>query len=135
MPNLLRITWLGTYSYPITFTIPFDSPPTLQADYGSVCWRLKAHVHRPGAFNVKLSAEREVVVVSCPTEEETEDTENIIVERTWEQQLQYLISVSGRAFFIGGTVPVSMVLMPLEKVKVHRIMIYIEGGCVVLFKL
>ena len=65
--------------------------------------------------------------MSCPTEEETEDTENIIVERTWEQQLQYLISVSGRAFFIGGTVPVSMVLMPLEKVKVHRIMIYIEG--------
>lgn len=90
-------------------------------------WRLKAFVHRPGAFHPKFTAEREVVVITCPTEEETEESENIIVERSWDQQLQYLISVSGKAFFIGGTVPISFVLLPLDKVKVHRIAVYIEG--------
>ncbi|KAJ3505975.1 hypothetical protein NLJ89_g7130 [Agrocybe chaxingu] len=61
-----------------------------------------------------------------PTEEDTEDTENIIVERHWDQQLQYLISISGRSFHIGGTVPVSFTLMPLTKVKIHRISVLLE---------
>ena len=84
-------------------------------------------MHRPGAFHFKFTAEREVVVITCPTEEETEESENIIVERSWDQQMQYLISVSGRAFFIGGIVPISFVLMPLDKMKVYRIAVYIEG--------
>jgi len=124
---LIRIPRKGTYTYPITFTIPSSAPPTLQADFGSVTWSLKAIVHRPGTFHSKFTAERGVVVVTCPTEEETEESENIIVERNWDQLLHYLISVSGRSFFIGGTVPISFILMPLDKVKVHRIAVYIEG--------
>lgn len=90
-------------------------------------WRLRATVHRPGAFKSKYATSREVVVITCPTEEDTEDTENIMVERHWDQQLQYLISVSGRSFYIGGTVPISFTLMPLGKVKIHRISVFIEG--------
>jgi hypothetical protein len=99
----------------------------MQVDYGTISWKLRAFVHRPGAFHSKLSAERDVIIVACPTEEDTEDTESIIVERNWDQQLQYLISISGRAFFIGGTIPISIVLMPMDKVKVHRITVSIEG--------
>ncbi|TFK23165.1 hypothetical protein FA15DRAFT_670775 [Coprinopsis marcescibilis] len=116
----------GTYTYPISFSIPCTAPPTLQSNFGSVVWRLNATVHRPGTLTKKLTASRDVLVVSCPSEDETEDTENIIVERPWEQQLQYLISISGRSFFIGGTVPITFTLMPLEKVKFHRFSVFIE---------
>ncbi|TRM69068.1 hypothetical protein BD626DRAFT_391817 [Schizophyllum amplum] len=116
----------GTYTYPISFTIPGDAPPTLRCDYGSVVWRLKANVHRPGTFTSKLSDTREVTMIHCPMEEDTEDTENIIVERQWDQQLQYLITISGRSFYIGGTIPVSITLMPLMKIKVYRLAVFLE---------
>jgi hypothetical protein len=99
----------------------------MRVDYGSISWKLRAFVHRPGTFHTKLSAERDVIIVTCPTEDDTEDSESIIVERNWDQQMQYLISISGRVFFIGGTIPISIVLMPMDKVKVHRITVYIEG--------
>ncbi|KAF8962652.1 hypothetical protein BDZ97DRAFT_1905243 [Flammula alnicola] len=98
----------------------------MQCDFGSVVWQLKANVHRPGTFKPKMTATRDVIVIACPTEEDTEDTENILVERQWEQQLQYLIAVSGRSFYIGGTMPVTFTLMPLAKVKIHRLSVYIE---------
>lgn len=116
----------GTYTYPISFSIPSTSPPSLQADYGSVVWKLLAHVHRPGAFKSKYTAMREVTVVACPTEEDTEESENIIVERHWDGQLQYLISVSGRCFWIGGVVPVTFAFMPLMKIKLHRLSVWVE---------
>lgn len=98
-------------------------------DYGSVSWRLKASVHRPGAFKSKMVAVREVITVAGPTADDTEDTENIIVERHWEHQLQYLISISGRSFHIGGTIPVTFTLMPLTKINVHRLTVFLEGKC------
>lgn len=52
-----------------------------------------------------MTAVREVVVVAGPAEDDTEETENIVVERYWEQQMQYLISISGRSFPIGGAFP------------------------------
>jgi arrestin-related trafficking adapter 3/6 len=95
---------------------------------GSVTWLLKATAHRPGAFKSRLYAQRKVTVVTCPTEEDTEDTENVIVERQWDGQMQYLITFSGRSFYIGGTIPISFTLLPLNKVKVHRIVAFIEGA-------
>jgi hypothetical protein len=37
-----------------------------------------------------------VVVVATPSEDDTEDTETIVVERSWEDQMQYLLLVSGQ---------------------------------------
>ncbi|KAG1903293.1 uncharacterized protein F5891DRAFT_1018584 [Suillus fuscotomentosus] len=116
----------GTYTYPISFTIPNNSPPTIECDYGSMIWRLKAEVHRPGAFTQKLTAQREVLVVAAPSEDDTEDSENIIIERQWESQLQYLIAVSGRRFPTGGTIPIDLTIIPFTKAKVHRISVHID---------
>lgn len=74
-----------------------------------------------------MESSREVTIITCPTEEDTEDTENIIVERHWEHQLQYLISISGRSFYVGGTVPITFTLLPLAKAKIHRVSVFIEG--------
>ncbi|KAG0708713.1 hypothetical protein DFH29DRAFT_891705 [Suillus ampliporus] len=116
----------GTYTYPISFTIPNNSPPTIECDHGSTIWRLKAEVHRPGAFTQKLTVQREVLVIAAPGEDDTEDSENIIIERQWESQLQYLIAISGRRFPIGGTIPIDLTIMPFTKSKVHGISVYID---------
>ncbi|KAJ7072695.1 hypothetical protein C8F01DRAFT_972326 [Mycena amicta] len=116
----------GTYTFPISFAIPPNAPPTMECPWGTVVWRLKANVHRPGALTSRMTATREVIVIAGPTEDDTEETENIVVERHWEQQLQYLISISGRSFPIGGTIPISITLMPLAKVKIHRLSVYLE---------
>ncbi|KAJ7821129.1 hypothetical protein B0H14DRAFT_3471811 [Mycena olivaceomarginata] len=116
----------GTYTFPISFAIPANSPPTMECTYGTVVWRLKANVHRPGTFASRLHAVREVMVIAAPMEDDTEETETIVVERHWEQQLQYLISISGRSFPIGGVVPISFTMMPMAKVKIHRVSILLE---------
>ncbi|KAI0696679.1 hypothetical protein C8T65DRAFT_663417 [Cerioporus squamosus] len=116
----------GVYTYPISFTIPANSPPTLHVDYGSVTWKLKAVVHRPGAFKQKLTASQEITVVTTPGEDDTEESESIVVERQWDTQMQYLIMISGRSFAIGGTMPVSITFMPWTKMKIHRISVLIE---------
>lgn len=115
------------YTYPISFAIPANSPPTLHVDYGSVTWKLKAVVHRPGAFKQKLTAAQDITVVATPGEDDTEESESIVVERQWDTQMQYLIVISGRSFSIGGTMPVTITFMPWTKMKIHRISVLIEG--------
>lgn len=118
---------LGIYTYPISFAIPPSAPPTLHCEFGSVVWRLKATAHRPGTFTTKLSSTQEVTVVACPSEDDTEDTESIIVERQWDTQMQYLIAISGRSFPIGGVIPFSITFVPWTKMKVFRLSLVIEG--------
>jgi len=121
------INFTGTYTYPISFEIPANAPATLRCPYGTVDWHLYATVHRPGRFTPKLTATREVMVIPCPKDEENEDTGNIVIERPWEQQLQYSISISGHSFCIGGTIPITISFLPLSKVKIRRFSVHVEG--------
>jgi hypothetical protein len=116
----------GLYTFPISFTIPSYMPPTLSCDYGSVTWRLKANVHRPGAFTPKLSASRDVLFVAAPSEDLREDAEGFAVERVWGDQMQYSISVSGRMFPIGGSIPITLSFLPMAKVKIFKISAQLE---------
>ncbi|OJT05477.1 hypothetical protein TRAPUB_3706 [Trametes pubescens] len=116
----------GVYTYPISFAIPANSPPSLHVDYGSVAWKLKAVVHRPGAFKAKLQTSHDITVVTTPCEDDTEESESIIVERQWDTQMQYLIAISGRSFPLGGTIPISITFMPWTKMKIHRVSVLIE---------
>jgi arrestin-related trafficking adapter 3/6 len=102
-------------------------PPTLQCDYGSVAWRLKATVHRPGPFTPKLTASRDVILVASPNEDDREDIDNVTIERCWEDQMQYMLTVSGRVFPIGGTVPITLTILPMAKVKIFGLTVHLEG--------
>ncbi|KAH9013780.1 hypothetical protein EDB84DRAFT_1531755 [Lactarius hengduanensis] len=115
----------GLYTFPISFSIPSYMPPTLSCDYGSVTWHLKANVHRPGIFTPKLSASCEVILVASPNEDR-EDTAGIAVERTWGDQIRYTLSVSGQMFPIGGSIPITLSFLPMTKVKIHKISVYLE---------
>lgn len=117
----------GTYTYPISFAIPPDLPPSLVCDFGSVSYRLKSTVHRAGTFAPKLTASAPVQLVSCLPPDSTDDLDNIIVERQWEDQLRYVVHVEGTAFPIGGVIPVNLTLMPLDKISIYRVSIDIDG--------
>jgi len=87
-----------------------------------------AMAHSP-KFTYKLSASREVILVASPGEDNTEDIENTIIQRQWDSQLQYLLSISGRSFYIGGTLPIQITILPMKNIKVHRIAVILEGTC------
>jgi len=67
-------------------------------------------------------------MVATPQEDDLEETENILVERQWEDQMRYLIALSVKAFTIGGLAsPISIRIMPMSKCKIFRISAAIEG--------
>nr|ODN95576.1 cyclin binding protein [Cryptococcus depauperatus CBS 7855] len=115
-----------TYNYPISFPVPVNAPPTIHAEFGSVSYRLKATVIRVGALTPNLTEDMEIIMIATPQEDDLEETENVIVERQWEEQMRYQITLGGKAFPIAGTIPISIRLMPLLKCKIHRFTIALE---------
>lgn len=120
----------GTYNYPVSFLIPSTLPPSIRCDFGAVHYRLKATVHRPGPFSHRLTTTIPVVVICMPVEE-VDDGDAIVVERQWDfqdhPQLRYLLSIGGRHFAQGSEIPWNIQLMPLNKTKLYRISIVLEG--------
>lgn len=114
----------GVYEY--SFEIPLDhtSPESMSLPKGNVRWVLDALVERAGTFKPNLHGEQEVCVVRAPDLNEMEGVEPIAITRNWEDQLHYDIVVSGKAFPIGGKIPIAFKLTPLAKVQCHRIKVY-----------
>lgn len=86
----------GTYTYPISITVPATLPPSLTCEFGHVAYSLKATVHRAGALTTNLTSSTEVTLVTTPGEEDTEESESIVVERFWETQVKYHVALSGK---------------------------------------
>ncbi|TDL28169.1 hypothetical protein BD410DRAFT_782135 [Rickenella mellea] len=116
----------GTYTYPISFAIPNNSPPTLHCDYGSVRYMLKATVHRPGALSSKLTAYQEVTLIAAPPDGVFQGTDNIIVQRHWGNQMQYEIVISGKMFPIGSIIRVNLSILPMDDIKIYKIAFALE---------
>jgi hypothetical protein len=100
----------GLYNYPISLTLPGDLPPSIEADYGSVRYKLKAVVHRPGTFSAKLTTYCPVEFVTAPADGDVEEGDAVVIERQWDMELRYLISFSGRNFSQGSEVRESTTL-------------------------
>ncbi|KAH8988637.1 hypothetical protein EDB92DRAFT_1800510 [Lactarius akahatsu] len=116
----------GTYTFPISFEIPSHMPTSLDCDGGSITWKLVAKARRPGVFTSKLSATREVQVVSIPAESDVETTGDVLIERPWDDQLQYFFHISGKVFTVGSTFNVKMSFMPLAKIQMYKLAVDLE---------
>jgi len=118
----------GVYQFPVTVQLPNDLPPTLHADFGHNAYHLRALVRRVGALTSNLMAEHEVTLIHSPEDDGTTDaTDMIVVQRTWENALAYMVVISGKTFPIQASkIPLWMKLAPLDKVHVHRITASIE---------
>jgi hypothetical protein len=53
-----------------------------------VTYRLRATVIRAGALTPNYVEDVEVMVIASPNEDDLEETENVIVERQWEDQMR-----------------------------------------------
>ncbi|ESK94970.1 cyclin binding protein [Moniliophthora roreri MCA 2997] len=119
----------GTYTYPISFVVPGHAPPTLDCPNGNVAWKIKGTVVRAGTFSSNIITTHPVLVIATPSpslSSPSADEELVVVERSWEDQLHYLLSISGRSFHIGGRIPISFCLVPLREVKIHRVSVVLE---------
>ena len=120
----------GTYNYPVSFQLPPTLPPSIRCDFGSVWYRLRATVHRPGPFSHRLTTTIPVEVICMPVDD-VDDGDAIVVERQWDfhghPQLRYMLSIGGRHFSQGSEIPWNIQLMPLNKTKLYRISITLEG--------
>ncbi|GAC76950.1 thioredoxin binding protein TBP-2/VDUP1 [Moesziomyces antarcticus T-34] len=116
----------GTYTYPISISLPSNLPPTLHADFGFNRYILRAHVVRSGALTPNLVAEREVTLIHAPDEDALEETDAIVVERCWEDLLSYMVVFSGKSLPVGQKIPLWLKFVPLGKVKIYRILATLE---------
>ena len=66
-------------------------------------------------------------VVATPSQDATEDVECITVNKSWEDQMEYFLSIVGRAFPIGSKIPVQLMILPIAKVKIHKVSVAVDG--------
>lgn len=74
-----------------------------------------------------MEVTRIINVVATPSDDATEDVENVTVNKTWEDQMVYYLSIVGRAFPIGSKIPIQLTFMPLAKVKILKVSVVIDG--------
>ncbi|KAG6369167.1 hypothetical protein JVT61DRAFT_1395 [Boletus reticuloceps] len=97
----------GTYSYPISFLLPANLPPTFSLPYGSLSYAIKGVAHRPGTFTSKLSCQVPLLVVASPAIGAGEgstggDPGPLIVENQWQGKLSYSFGLGSRLFLLGS---------------------------------
>lgn len=115
----------GDYVYSFELPIQSSLPETVNATFGSISYFLEAHVERRGAFKTSLTARRPVSIIRIPFESSSEENEPIIIDRDWENKLQYDIAIYSKQVILNSYLPISFRMIPLDKLKVHRIRVYI----------
>ncbi|KAF5113849.1 hypothetical protein DV452_001030 [Geotrichum candidum] len=115
----------GDYYYNFELPIPQSLPESIDANFGSVHYYLEASIDRHGAFKTRVAGTKDVLLVRCPADNNIEINEPIAISKQWEDQLDYDIVISGKAFPIGTRIPMAFKLTPLAKIDVHRIRIFI----------
>ncbi|PBP27832.1 arrestin domain-containing protein, partial [Diplocarpon rosae] len=116
----------GIYEYNFELPIDNNSPESLDVKMAYVKWNLEAVVGRAGTFKGDIVGHKEIPVIRSPSEDSLELVEPISICRRWEDQLYYEIMISGKTFPLGSKIPIAFKLMPLAKVQVHKIKVYIS---------
>lgn len=115
----------GDYIYNFEHPIPASTPETIDATFGSVSYSLSVLIERVGAFKSNISTTLPVRIIRAQSEESVEDSEPIAISRDWEDQLHYDIVIATKAIILNAYIPVAFKLVPLDKIKMHRIRIYL----------
>lgn len=99
----------------------------MKAEHGSLIWKVKAQVNRPGTFKSRMTAQKEIVVICTPAGDDSDEVEGLDLQRQWEGELQYRVQIPGRGVPIGGKMPLKLTIAPSAKVKVHSILAHLDG--------
>lgn len=115
----------GDYIYSFELPIQSSLPETVNVTFGSISYSLEAHVERSGTFKTNLTARRPLTVIRAPSENSSEENEPIIIDRDWENRLQYDIIIHSKQVVLNSYLPISFRMIPLEKLKIQRLRVYI----------
>ncbi|CAM9010893.1 unnamed protein product [Wickerhamomyces anomalus] len=115
----------GDYIYNFEHAIPASTPESIDATFGSVSYSLNVMIERIGAFKSNIATTLPVRIIRAQSEESVEDSEPIAISRDWEDQLHYDIVIATKAIILNAYIPVAFKLVPLDKIKLHRIRIYL----------
>lgn len=116
----------GEYVFNFHLAIDATVPETLDAPYGSIRYYLQPKVVRSGPFNPNISARQEVELVRSPPNNcDTVFNNPIIINRVWDQRLEYEIIVPRKYIPLHTSIPMSLTFTRHDKVKLHRIKIYL----------
>ncbi|AMD19332.1 HBR431Wp [Eremothecium sinecaudum] len=115
----------GDYVYSFEHPIIASTPETIHAAYGSVSYTLEVTIERCGAFKHNLHAKVPITLVRTLSSSSVEDTEPIAISRNWENHLHYDIVIASKDIVLDAFLPITLRLMPLDKITLHRIRIYL----------
>ncbi|GES89834.1 cyclin binding protein [Rhizophagus clarus] len=114
----------GIHKYPFELFIPGNIPETIEAERGTVNYKLSATAIRPGLFP-NLHVSQHVPIIRTILEER--NSEGIVIASEWNNQLGYEITIPKKAYPIGDSIDIDLKLNPkAKKVNVVGIKIQIE---------
>lgn len=115
---------VGDYIY--TFELPIQSslPESTRVAYGSTKYMLEASIEKSGKFKSNLYGHKQINLIRAPFQDSVEENQPIIINREWEGRLQYDIVIYSKQVVLNSYLPISFRMTPLDKVKVHRLRVY-----------
>lgn len=117
---------VGDYIYNFEHPIEAFVPESTSVTFGSVNYFLEANITRLGAFKSNITTRLPIDIVRIPSEDDLEETEPIIINREWEDQLQYDIVIGRKAVVLDSYLPLAFRFVPLfGKVSLYRIRVYL----------
>ncbi|TID13151.1 hypothetical protein CANINC_005007 [Pichia inconspicua] len=115
----------GDYIYSFELPIQSSLPETVNVTFGTISYSLEAHVERSGTFKSNLTARRPLTIIRAPSENSSEENEPIIIDRDWENRLQYDIIIHSKQVVLNSYLPISFRMIPLEKLRIQRLRVYV----------
>ncbi|KAL5598669.1 hypothetical protein BROUX41_003417 [Berkeleyomyces rouxiae] len=117
----------GVYEYSFEIPVDYRYCETVNLPAGYLTWRLSAEIVRPGPFKPNVHGFRDISIIRLPDMLSLEVTEPVAIRKCWEDQLYYEMVLSGRTFPIGGRLPITLKLQPLDKrVQLLKVRVYIS---------
>ncbi|CAI4045134.1 hypothetical protein SKDZ_11G2270 [Saccharomyces kudriavzevii ZP591] len=115
----------GDYIYTFEQPISQTYPESINANFGSVEYRLSLDMERFGAFKSAIHAQLPIQVVRLPSDGSVEETEAIAISKDWKDLLHYDVVIFSKEIVLNAFLPIDFHFAPLDKVTLHRIRIYL----------
>lgn len=115
----------GDYIYSFEHPITMSIPETINATFGQVQYFLLVNIERQGAFKSDLNVRYPINIVRTPADSSVEETEPIAISRDWNSHLHYDIVIASKDIVLDAFLPIAFRVVPLDKVSLHRIRIYL----------
>lgn len=112
----------GEYVFHFNLAIDARTAETIVSANGAIKYYLVAKLERPSKFTFAITGHKEVLLVrSPPNAGEVTSNTPLSISRDWDDKLHYEIQCPKRYIPLGSSIPLSIKLTPIEKIRVHRL--------------